>query len=225
MRLSEDTSPQKEYILNYLMFHMDKIMDLSLIFVVTLVLRQAILICGQKWINTFSHTATLILLPMITYTITSVISGNIALSLGMVGALSIIRFRNPVKSPFELVVYFLVITLGIAAAVSVSWVVFLVGASFVVLTGLALVNKASMIMKRKPLFTTSFTEGNSMNTLEILGKVAIPTLLKNPFLISYINEESAFIYRFASHDRQALLQLSDSFQETDTVTRVTFNAS
>ena len=123
----------KEHILNYLMYHLDKIVALSIIFIATLLLRQAIIMCGQKWIRTFSHTATLILLPMITYTITSVISGNIALSLGMVGALSIIRFRNPVKSPFELVVYFLVITLGIAASVSLSWFVFLVSASFTVL--------------------------------------------------------------------------------------------
>ena len=47
---------------------------------------------GQKWIKTLSP-ATLLFLPLITY-ITSVISGNIALSLGMVGALSIVRFRN-----------------------------------------------------------------------------------------------------------------------------------
>ena len=59
-----------------------------------------------------------LLLPIVTYAITSVISDNIALSLGMVGALSIVRFRNPVRSPFELSVYFLLISLGICASVS-----------------------------------------------------------------------------------------------------------
>ena len=44
------------------------------------------------------------------YLITSIISSNIALSLGMVGALSIIRFRTPVKNPAELVYYFMLIT-------------------------------------------------------------------------------------------------------------------
>ena len=47
------------------------------------------------------------------YLITEVISSNIALSLGMVGALSIVRFRTPVKSPLELVNYFMLITIGI----------------------------------------------------------------------------------------------------------------
>ena len=32
----------------------------------------------------------------------------------MIGALSIIRFRNPVKSPFELVIFFALLTLGVA---------------------------------------------------------------------------------------------------------------
>ena len=48
-----------------------------------------------------------ILLPIIGYTITLIIGSNIALSLGMIGALSIIRFRTPVRSSYELVIYYL----------------------------------------------------------------------------------------------------------------------
>jgi len=58
-----------------------------------------------------------LLLAPIGYAITSSISSNIALSLGMVGALSIIRFRTPVKNSFELVVYFLLLTLGVTGSV------------------------------------------------------------------------------------------------------------
>ena len=59
----------------------------------SLYLRILLQIAGQSWIKTVAHTSTLLLLPILTYVITSVISGNIALSLGMVGALSIVRFR------------------------------------------------------------------------------------------------------------------------------------
>ena len=62
-----------------------------------------------------------ILLPVITLVITKVISGNLALSLGMIGALSIVRFRNPVKNPFELVMFFALITIGISMAVNWKW--------------------------------------------------------------------------------------------------------
>tara|TARA_B100000900_G_scaffold397211_1_gene397325 strand:- start:21465 stop:22109 length:645 start_codon:yes stop_codon:yes gene_type:complete len=60
------------------------------------------------------------LLPVTGFVITSAISDNIALSLGMVGALSIVRFRTPVKNPLELVIYFFLITLGIVTNVNPS---------------------------------------------------------------------------------------------------------
>jgi hypothetical protein len=74
---------------------------------------------GQNWAQTFSNSTTFVLLPLIGYVITSVISGDIALSLGMVGALSIIRFRHPVKSPLELSIYFLLLSIGIT--ISSNW--------------------------------------------------------------------------------------------------------
>ena len=72
-----------------------------------------LLMLRQFWVKSLAQTLTIFLLPLITSVLTEVISGDIALSLGMVGALSIVRFRNPVRSPFELTVYFLLITVGI----------------------------------------------------------------------------------------------------------------
>ena len=56
-------------------------------------------------------------LPTLGFIITAVIGNNIALSLGMVGALSIIRFRTPVRSSYELVIYFALLTMGISTNV------------------------------------------------------------------------------------------------------------
>jgi len=69
---------------------------------------------GQQWARTYSNTVTYLLLPVVGLVIVQVISGSIALSLGMIGALSIVRFRHPVKSPLELVVFFLLLTIGVA---------------------------------------------------------------------------------------------------------------
>lgn len=73
-----------------------------------------------EWVNTKYQILNFLLLAPVGYTITSSISSNIALSLGMVGALSIIRFRTPVKNSFELVVYFLLLTVGITASVDLT---------------------------------------------------------------------------------------------------------
>ena len=71
-----------------------------------------ILLFKQNWLKSSNHLLSFSFLPVVGFLITSVISSNIALSLGMVGALSIIRFRTPVKNPFELVTYFVLITIG-----------------------------------------------------------------------------------------------------------------
>ena len=79
----------------------------------------SLILSGQNWAKSFSNVTTFCILPIIGLVITTVISGNIALSLGMVGALSIIRFRHPVKSPLELSIYFLLLTVGITISTSV----------------------------------------------------------------------------------------------------------
>lgn len=56
---------------------------------------------------------TLVMLTLITTIIMSVIGNNIALSLGMVGALSIVRFRTAVKEPLDTCYMFWAITMGI----------------------------------------------------------------------------------------------------------------
>ncbi len=56
---------------------------------------------------------SLILLCMVTAIIIRTISSNLALSLGMVGALSIVRFRTAIKDPVDTVFMFWVIACGI----------------------------------------------------------------------------------------------------------------
>ena len=115
-------------VISYISEHTDKIFTIFFLILISIGLRILLQSLCQKWITTTAHTSTLVLLPILTYIITKVISGNIALSLGMVGALSIVRFRNPVRSPLELSVYFGAITMGISASVNIIWLVFFVGA-------------------------------------------------------------------------------------------------
>lgn len=61
---------------------------------------------------------SLLMLTLITTLIMSVIGNNIALSLGMVGALSIVRFRTAVKSPRDTAYIFWCISIGICCGVA-----------------------------------------------------------------------------------------------------------
>lgn len=60
-----------------------------------------------------SFSLCIILLAMVTSMVIRTISSNLALSLGMVGALSIVRFRTAIKEPTDTVFMFWSITVGI----------------------------------------------------------------------------------------------------------------
>lgn len=60
-----------------------------------------------------SFTTTLIMLTLITTPVVMCIKSNIALSMGMVGALSIVRFRTAVKDPLDTAYMFWSLTMGI----------------------------------------------------------------------------------------------------------------
>ena len=60
-----------------------------------------------------SFATTLIMLCMITTPVVMCIKSNIALSMGMVGALSIVRFRTAVKDPLDTAYMFWSLTMGI----------------------------------------------------------------------------------------------------------------
>ena len=75
---------------------------------------------SYKWLRNNFNIYVGITLPVIGLVITTVIGSNIALSIGMIGALSIVRFRTPIRTPYELVHYFSLLTIGISAKVDLN---------------------------------------------------------------------------------------------------------
>ena len=112
---------------------MDELKPLILLISSGLILRFALSLTGQAWAKSHAQTVAFMILPIITYVITKTIAGNIALSLGMIGALSIVRFRHPVKSALELIMYFDLITIGIATSVRTKWAIQLLLCSVIVI--------------------------------------------------------------------------------------------
>ena len=178
---------------------------------------------GQVWITTTAHTTTLVMLPIITYIITKVISGNIALSLGMVGALSIVRFRNPVRSPLELTVYFCAITMGIAAGVSLKWLVFLGIAISLALIILISINILSKNFFKKYFFTTSFTEGNSLSSLEIRSNKEIDWIDSSTYLTLKKKIDNNFFYTLTAYSFGDLKKIEKEISKNESVINYQLN--
>ena len=198
-------------------------MSVILLVISSLYFRLILQICGQSWIKTIAHTATLTLLPILTLIITNLISGNIALSLGMVGALSIVRFRNPVRSPLELSVYFGSITMGIAAAVNIKWLIFMVVAITFVVFVLFIVNFLHIYFLRSPFFITSFSEGNSLSTLKIVSNKDQEKINDSKLLISKSSTNNEVTYVLASTNFEALQNIEKNLIESDGISSIQLN--
>ena len=212
-------------MIDYIFLNQDKIIAMLMLVAFSLLTRASVGVHNQNWIKTFSGTMTLILLPIITFAITSVIAGNIALSLGMIGALSIVRFRNPVRSSFELVIFFLMLSLGICAASDIRWLIILGIASNALIISAYFINLMMKDYLNKELFAASFSEGNTTNTLEITSKEQNDDLFNSPLLVSFNKIDEEFIYRLASSDATQLKKISAQYQSNNDIVNIRFSAS
>jgi uncharacterized membrane protein YhiD involved in acid resistance len=90
-----------------------------------------------KYGGTFANREELSrVLPMVclaTVLIITIVKTSLALSLGLVGALSIVRFRTPIKEAEELAYLFLTIAIGVGLGAS-QFVATVVGTLFILLT-------------------------------------------------------------------------------------------
>ena len=193
---------------------MDELKPLILLISSGLILRFSLTFAGQAWAKSHAQTVSFMILPVITYVITKTITGNIALSLGMIGALSIVRFRHPVKSALELIIYFDLITIGIATSVRTKWAIQLLICSVLIILAVKLVQKI-FNHYGKSFYNMSFNEGNITNTLEISSKERIDFVEKNNQLSSSLidNKNKEFIYRMNFENRKELEKFESKLKE------------
>ena len=89
------------------------ITNLILPAVLALILSSIYVRYGNSLSNRRLFSRNFLLITMTTMLIISIVKSSLALSLGLVGALSIIRFRAAIKEPEELAYLFLAISIGL----------------------------------------------------------------------------------------------------------------
>ena len=197
---------------------------ISLLIISGLSMRYSLTLTGQVWAKTYQQTIAFIILPVVTYVITKTISGNIALSLGMIGAMSIVRFRNPVKSALELIMYFALITIGIAASVRTKYAILLV---LVIVFTIISAKIIQVIFRKynKSFYTMSFNEGVDLNIIEIQSNEKIQTLEENINLknIITLTSEKEFFYRLGFENRNELNELKKKIETNKNIKKIDIN--
>ena len=91
----------------------DLFINSILIIVLSFVLKKTYLKCANNNPNRKTFANNFLLLAFTTMIIIMVVKSSLALALGLVGALSIIRFRTAIKEPEELAYLFLNIAIGL----------------------------------------------------------------------------------------------------------------
>ena len=161
---------------------------------------------------------------MITCGITNSIKSNIALSLGLVGALSIVRFRNPVKNTFELVLYFALISLGIIATVDIFFAIYF---EIIVLTTIIFVYFVDKYYEKrgKKIHHLSFSEGSKLYFIEVESNNEV-TDLENSNLLSqkiYLKENNHYFYRLSSSIKDDIVNIEKKLKDKSKIKKIEIN--
>ncbi len=176
---------------------------------------------GTSLSNRRMFAKNFILITMTTMLIITIVKSSLALSLGLVGALSIVRFRAAIKEPEELAYLFLAITIGLG-----------IGANQRIITTLALVVICGIILLRRYKHISEFnqnlyltiTSHNQKNVslekiIEILKKYCSAVVLKR-FDESKEMLEASFLIEFDKFEQ--LQKAKSELQKSNDSLNITF---
>ena len=203
---------------------MDELIPLCILIFGGLILRFALTLTGQSWAKSHAQTVAFMILPLITYVITKTIAGNIALSLGMIGALSIVRFRHPVKSALELIMYFDLITIGIATSVRTKWAIQLIIGTVLIIVIVKLVQKFSQKFGRS-FYNVSFNEGVALNSIEVHAKEKIDMIENDNNLTTLFNDtaQKEIVYRLTFENKNQLNAFKKKIEGLKSINKININ--
>lgn len=158
---------------------------------------------GVSYTKAFSMS--IVLLAMVTSIVIRTITSNLALSLGMVGALSIVRFRTAVKDPVDTVFMFWAISAGIMCGVSL-YVVAVLATCIIGLTYFIYYTIQTKKNDKLLLVVKTYTNNSDLilNTMKENSNVALKTE-------TYKNGIAEFTYEISSrNDAESILKFKES---------------
>ena len=155
----------------------------SILTIIISMLLALVLGCGIAWVYrrnyrgvmySSSFAMTLIMMTLITTPVVLCIRNSIALSMGMVGALSIVRFRTAVKDPLDTAYMFWAMTTGILLGAGQ----FLLTAIATVLIGLLMTLLVNIQAKgvNSYLLVVRMTDEAERAVSQIVGSIRIQKL-------------------------------------------------
>jgi len=99
----------------------------------------------------------------------TIVKSSLALSLGLVGALSIVRFRTAIKEPEELVYFFIAIAIGLGMGANQRLLTLVGVAIIAIYIIIQNINSEKQEVLQNLIVTVSNTSNSELNEKEIIG--------------------------------------------------------
>lgn len=191
---------------------------IAIVLLLSLVLGIYVFIVYRMTVNnefySKDYNRTLVLMAVVTAGIVLAVQSNLVISLGMVGALSIVRFRTAIKSSLDLFFLFWAISIGIICGAGLY---FLAAVLCVVVTaGLYITGRMASPVSLGLLIVNCSTSETADRVIERVKPVTRFLRMKNK-TVSKDNVE--LILEYKANDEKALESV---LKEIDDVTRYAF---
>jgi len=179
---------------------------------------------GDSLSNRAKFAPILPLLSLITLLVISIVKSSLALSLGLVGALSIVRFRTAIKDPEELVFLFFAIAIGLGLGADQripTIVAFVVIMGYLI--GRKIINKSFNLVPYNNLYMNIALplDGSVEEAFTFINGVLSEELKKVDLRrFDTSADEMRLVFYFKSPNANSLAQLTSRIQEKYAKSRV-----
>ena len=196
---------------------------LNLIFsgALAIILQQVYIRYGNTLSNRRLFSKTLLMIAMTTMLIITIVKSSLALSLGLVGALSIIRFRAAIKEPEELAYLFLAISIGLGFGAnqgSITTVAFAIILAVIVITRKNQFNDSNYNSLHLTIMSHNPREVDLVDIIEILNKYCSRADIKRLDESDEVFEASFLVeydgYKNLIATKKAIQKLNDKLKFT-----------
>jgi len=163
---------------------------------------------NRKETYSLSFGISLAVLPIVTTSIILAIQNSLVVSLGMVGALSIVRFRTAIKDAIDLIYLFWAISMGIICGSGLFYLAFI---SFAVITIILIIFKLLPITSEALVLTINYEGLNNQSKIEDIIKKYTKQAIKKASNVQ--NDIVNSIYEIKLKDDSELLKALNELEE------------
>ncbi|WP_282160163.1 DUF4956 domain-containing protein [Ulvibacterium marinum] len=179
---------------------------------------------GRSLSNRYQLSKVLILVGVTTFIIISIVKSSLALSLGLVGALSIIRFRTAIKEPEELGYFFISISIGLGFGANQAVPTLIGTLVLFLIIYLANRGKSHQAMNQNLIVNLTATkEKNTQQMQEKLGEIIANNANRTELIRMNKAEDSLdFNFLVVLKDYDRINTITQEISALDTTANITF---